>query len=256
MGLSVQVSKRLKGFTLDVSWAIGDELSVLFGFSGSGKSLTLQLIAGLMKPDGGFISANGTTYFDSDQAINLTPQQRSLGYVFQDLALFPHMTVRQNILFGARGVSEEERSRRYREMMEAFYLESLENKRPSEISGGQKQRVAFARALMRRPDVLLLDEPFSALDSPLRIEMRSFLKDLRKAFRVPVVLVTHDVIEAAALADSLIVYAGGNVMQAGSLAEIIQHPANESVRRLLSGQEDVLRPFFVSRQNNVGESIP
>lgn len=247
MGLSVQVRKKLKGFTLDTSWKIGDELAVLFGFSGSGKSLTLQLIAGLMKPDSGLIAANGTTYFDSSHAVNLTPQQRSLGYVFQDLALFPHMTVRQNILFGAKGVSAEERTERYREMMEAFYLEPLENKRPSEISGGQKQRVAFARALMRRPDVLLLDEPFSALDTPLRIEMRAFLKDLRRAFRVPVVLVTHDAVEAAALADSIIVYSEGTIIQCGPPESVFSNPADDRVKRLVTGQEAALRSFCTSR---------
>lgn len=243
MGLSVCVNKQLKGFTLNVSWAIGDELAVLFGFSGSGKSLTLQLIAGLMKPDSGVIKANGTIYFDGERHVNATPQQRSLGYVFQDLALFPHMTVRQNILFGAKGVPENERSERYRELTETFYVAAFENKRPSEISGGQKQRVAFARALMRRPDVLLLDEPFSALDTPLRIEMRAFLKDLRKTFQVPVVLVTHDAGEAASLADSIIVYSEGSVIQSGLTTEVFNNPVDERVKRLLAGQEDTLRPF-------------
>ena len=244
MGLSVCISKQLKGFSLDVSWAIGDELAVLFGFSGSGKSLTLQLIAGLMKPDSGVIKANGIIYFDGERHVNATPQQRSLGYVFQDLALFPHMTVRQNILFGAKGVSENERSQRYRELTETFYVAALENKHPSEISGGQKQRVAFARALMRRPDVLLLDEPFSALDTPLRIEMRSFLKDLRKTFKVPVVLVTHDAGEAASLADSIIVYSEGSVIQCGSITDVFNNPADERVKRLLVGQEDTLRTLY------------
>ena len=247
MGLSVCVKKRLKEFSLDVSWAIEDELAVLFGFSGSGKSLTLQLIAGLMKPDNGVIKANGTTYFDSEQHINATPQHRSLGYVFQDLALFPHMTVRQNILFGAKGVPEDERNERYNQLTESFYVAALGNKRPAEISGGQKQRVAFARALMRRPDVLLLDEPFSALDTPLRIEMRAFLKDLRKTFRVPVVLVTHDAIEAASLADSIIVYSEGSVIQTGTITDVFSNPADESVKRLLSGQEEALRIFSKQR---------
>jgi len=241
MGLSVSVKKAVKGFALDVAWQIGNELAVLFGFSGSGKSLTLQLIAGLMKPDSGVITANGSIYFDSSRHIDATPQQRSLGYVFQDLALFPHMTVKQNILFGAKGVPKHEAIERYREMIDAFYLNDLEKKRPSEISGGQKQRVAFARALMRRPDVLLLDEPFSALDTPLRIEMRTFLKDLRNTFQVPVVLVTHDASEAATLADSIIVYSEGSVIQSGTAADVFSSPKDERVKRLLTGQEHAIQ---------------
>jgi len=240
MGLLVSVKKAVKGFTLDVSWKIGNELAVLFGFSGSGKSLTLQVIAGLIKPDSGIITVNDSTYFDSARHIDTAPQQRSLGYVFQDLALFPHMTVRQNILFGAKGVPERETAERYREMIDAFYLNTLEKKRPSEISGGQKQRVAFARALMRRPDVLLLDEPFSALDTPLRIEMRAFLKDLRSTFQVPVVLVTHDATEAATLADSIVVYSDGTVIQSGTAADVFGSPTDERVNRLLAGQEHTL----------------
>ena len=240
MGLLVSIRKAVKGFTLDASWEIGNELAVLFGFSGSGKSLTLQIIAGLIKPDRGIITVNASTYFDSARHISVAPQERSLGYVFQDLALFPHMTVRQNILYGAKGVPVRETDERYREMLDTFYLNALETKRPSEISGGQKQRVAFARALMRRPDVLLLDEPFSALDTPLRMEMRTFLKDLRKTFQVPVVLVTHDATEAATLADSIVVYSEGTVIQSGTTAEVFDNPADERVKRLLTGQEHVL----------------
>ncbi|MGO9952334.1 MAG: ATP-binding cassette domain-containing protein [Dissulfurispiraceae bacterium] len=139
MGLTVSIKKAVKGFKLDVSWQIDNELAVLFGVSGSGKSLTLQLIARLIKPDSGVITANGSTYFDSAHHINATPQQRSLGYVFQDLALFPHMPVKQNILFGAKGVPKPEAAERYQQMLDAFYLNDLERKRPSEISGGQKQ---------------------------------------------------------------------------------------------------------------------
>jgi len=254
MGLQVSVKKIVRGFALDVSWQIGNELAVLFGFSGSGKSLTLQIIAGLIKPDSGIITANESTYFDSARKIDASPQQRSLGYVFQDLALFPHMTVKQNILFGAKGVSKPETAERYRELADAFYLSDLEKKRPAEISGGQKQRVAFARALMRRPDVLLLDEPFSALDTPLRIEMRAFLKDLRNAFQVPVVLVTHDAGEAASLADSIIVYSDGSVIQSGSVSDVFGSPADERVKRLLLGQEDSLEIFRkqrVSRKTSI-----
>jgi molybdate transport system ATP-binding protein len=244
MGILVSVRKSVKGFTLDASWEIGNELAVLFGFSGSGKSLTLQIIAGLINPDSGVITVNESTYFDSSRHFNVAPQERSLGYVFQDLALFPHMTVRQNILYGAKGVSEHATDERYREMLDAFYLNALETKRPSEISGGQKQRVAFARALMRRPDVLLLDEPFSALDTPLRMEMRTFLKDLRSTFQVPVVLVTHDAAEAATLADSIIVYSDGTVIQSGAAAEVFDNPADKRVKRLLTGQEHVAQCFM------------
>ena len=153
-----------------------NELAVLFGYSGAGKSLTLQLIAGLLKPDAGRITANGDVLFDSQKRINVPPQRRSLGYVFQDLALFPHMTVRQNIAYGATGLPRGARQERVGEMLEVFHLEDLADKPPAEISGGQKQRVALARALIRRPQALLLDEPFSALDNPLRREMRQFLK--------------------------------------------------------------------------------
>jgi len=233
MGLLVTLKKKVNGFSLDVSWEIDNELAVLFGSSGSGKSMTLQMIAGLMKPDQGLIRADGRTYFDSEEGIDTLPQSRTCGYVFQDLALFPHMTVMRNILFSAPRVAKAERLSRAQEMIEAFKLGGLENHYPSEISGGQKQRVAFARALIPRPDILLLDEPFSALDRPLRIEMRYFLKEVRRRFEIPIVLVTHDGDEAASLADSLIVYSHGKVVQTGSWEQLSARPANSEVERLV-----------------------
>ncbi|MCX5886096.1 MAG: selenium-dependent molybdenum cofactor biosynthesis protein YqeB [Proteobacteria bacterium] len=220
MGLSVHLQKALGRFTLDVAWEIGNELAVIFGPSGSGKSLTLQLLAGLMKPDQGFIRVDGKTFFDSMVKSVVPPQDRSFGYVFQDLALFPHMTVEENIRYGAAEHPRSLRDKRMREMLDIFHLDGLEKKLPSEISGGQKQRVAFARALIRKPDVLLLDEPFTSLDTSLRLEMRNVLKDIWSEFNVPVILVTHDIFDARALADTVIVYADGKVVRTGTPRDI------------------------------------
>lgn len=237
MGLSVKLLKRVNGFTLDVEWQISNELAVLFGYSGSGKSMTLQLIAGLTKPDNGYVRSEGKVFFDGVAGIDISPQERSFGYVFQDLALFPHMTVLDNILYGAKGAGKSERKERAKEMINAFRLGELENKYPYEISGGQKQRVAFARALIRRPDVLLLDEPFSALDNPLRLEMRQFLKEIRNTFNIPVILVTHDVTEAHTMADILIVYSSGKVLQTGTPKEVFNNPSGSEVEILVSTKE-------------------
>jgi len=220
MSLSVAVQKQMKGFALDVSFDVGNELAVIFGPSGAGKSMTLQLIAGFLKPDTGTITLGETVFADTATGCFTAPQERRIGYVFQDLALFPHMSVEENILYGARGVSAPDRLRRFDECIDVFHLEGLEKKYPCEISGGQKQRVAFARALIRRPDLLLLDEPFSALDMTLRGEMRDFLRDIRKAYRIPIILVTHDVFEAYCLANTVIVYAEGQVVQTGSPQEV------------------------------------
>ncbi len=220
MGLSVRLKKKVNGFSLDVEWEIANELAVLFGYSGSGKSMTLQMIAGLVKPDEGFVRAGHKTFFDSAAHVDVPPRERDFGYVLQDLALFPHMTVMRNILFGAPRVSKQDKLSRAKEMIEAFKLTGLEDRYPSEISGGQKQRVAFARALIRHPEALLLDEPFSALDNPLRIEMRCFLEEVRKKFHIPVILVTHDFYEAAFLAEKIIAYSHGEVAQIGSLEQM------------------------------------
>ena len=233
MGLSLKLRKQVNGFNLDVEWAMENELSVLFGFSGAGKSMTLQLMAGLIKPDEGWIYSGDRILFDSRSEINLAPQDRSIGYVFQNLALFPHMTVKGNILYGAGDLKKEQREERIGEMIAAFHLDGLEARYPSEISGGQQQRVALARALIRRPDLLLLDEPFSALDNPLRLEMQKFLKEVRQKFNIPVILVTHDLMEAYAVADKIIVYSQGKIVQTGSPLEVGRNPVNAEVQNIV-----------------------
>jgi molybdate transport system ATP-binding protein len=241
MGLSVKVKKIVNGFSLDAEWEIGNELAVLFGRSGAGKTLTLQLIAGLLSPDHGIIHLDERSFFDSSSGRNLPSQERSCGYVFQDLALFPHMTIRENILYGAHGLSKVKRKEQAGSMIEKFRISGLENKYPSEISGGQKQRVALARALIRKPDVLLLDEPFSALDHPLRAEMQHFLKQIRREFPIPIVFVTHDVLEAYAMADKIIVYANGSVAQAGPPKEVFTNPASKEVEQLVNTRDRLIQ---------------
>jgi molybdate transport system ATP-binding protein len=235
MSLYVDLQKKVTGFSLDIKWEIGSESAALFGFSGAGKTMTLQLIAGLIKPDSGTIRLNDTLYFDSNSKTDIPPQKRLFGFVFQDLALFPHMTVMENILYGAPGLPGKEKRVRAEEMIQSFRLAGLERRFPSEISGGQKQRVAFARALIRRPGMLLLDEPFSALDRPLRLEMREFLKEVRENFHISAILVTHDFEEAAAVSDTIIIYENGRIVQTGSPEEIKASPGNGYVAHLVSG---------------------
>jgi molybdate transport system ATP-binding protein len=233
MGLQVSLKKKVNGFSLDIGWEIGNELTVLFGFSGAGKSMTLQLIAGLMKPDKGSVILDDTVYYDSSTKTDFPPQDRPFGYVFQTLALFPHMTVTGNILYGAPLTSKRQKMDRAREIISAFKLTGLEDRYPNEISGGQKQRVAIARALIRQPRILLLDEPFSSLDRPLRLEMRRFMIEVKKEFNIPVVMVTHDFEEASAIADKVIIYEHGRIAQIGAPAEIQNQPVNEYVYQLV-----------------------
>ena len=250
MGLSVKLLKRVKGFTLDVEWEIGNEVAVLFGSSGAGKSMTLQLIAGLMEPDAGFIRSNGNIFFDKSSGINISPQQRSLGYVFQDRNLFPHMTVRENIAYGLRTKSREERGTRVDDMIKQFHLAGLENMPPSEISGGQKQRVALARALIERPKALLLDEPFTALDSPLRFEMRKLLQEVRNEFDIPVVLVTHNFEDAYLLGNQILVYIDGRVEQVGERDDIFLKPQSIRVAQFL-GLKNLFRAKITRKDEHL-----
>jgi molybdate transport system ATP-binding protein len=234
VSLDLRIATRMGGFTLDVGWTQGDELVVLFGHSGSGKSMTLRTIAGIAPQGDGHIKLNGRVLYDSDARVNLSPQQRSVGYVFQDLALFPHMTVEKNILFGAGSVAGGDARKKALDMMKLFRLAGQRDSYPHQISGGQKQRVALARALMRNPEVLLLDEPFSSLDDQLRLEMRQcLLSVVKQEFRIPAILVTHNVLEVYSLADRVMVYSEGRIIQSGIPQAVFNNPVNDEVMSLV-----------------------
>ena len=222
--LQIQLVKKLPGFTLDVAWAVGNELAVLFGYSGSGKSLTLRMIAGLFEPDSGRIVLDGEVLFDSASRKRVSPQERMFGFVGQDLALFPHMTVYKNITYGLKDLSKEEREERANDFMARFHLDGLGKRLPRQISGGQRQRVALARALARGPKALLLDEPFSALDLPLKTELWELIGEVRKSLRIPIVVVTHDPVVARTSADRVIGFQAGRILRSGDPSEILSRP--------------------------------
>jgi molybdate transport system ATP-binding protein len=244
VGLDVAVVKRLPSFALDVRWAAGDGVAVLFGPSGAGKSLTLQCLAGLIRPDAGRIVVNGEVFFDAAAGVDRPPQARRVGYVFQGYALFPHLTVEGNVGFGLRDRSRRERDRRVGEVIERLGLRGLERRHPRELSGGERQRVALGRALAIDPALLLLDEPLSALDLPLRRALRDELRTILRDWGTAAVVVTHDFTEAYRLADRIVVYEDGRVIQAAPRSELLWQPASEAVARIM-GIRNVLHGTVV-----------
>ncbi len=242
--LEVRLRKRLPGFALDVAWTAGDGVAVLFGPSGAGKTLTLQCLAGLVRPDEGRIVVDGRVFFDAAASIDLPPQARRIGYVFQGYALFPHLTVAGNVGFGLRDRPRAERARRVTEVLERLGLAGLEHRYPRELSGGQRQRVALGRALAIDPALLLLDEPLSALDQPLRQALRDELRRTLDDWRAAAVVVTHDFTEAYRLGDRVIVYEAGRVIQAAPRSELLWQPASEGVARIM-GIRNILRGTVV-----------
>jgi len=229
--LDVAIRSRQAEFVLDVAWTAGEGVSVLFGPSGSGKTLTLQCLAGLVRPEAGRIVADGRILFDGEHGIHVPPQDRRVGYVFQGYALFPHLTVAANIGFGLH--RRPDRNSRTAEVIARLGLEGLENRLPRELSGGQRQRVALGRALAIEPSLVLLDEPLSALDLPLRRTLRDELGRILREWKVPAVLVTHDFSEAYQLGDQLVVYQGGRVLQSALRGDLLRRPASETVARIL-----------------------
>ena len=238
--LEVRVVKRLPGFQLDASWEADGGVAVLFGPSGAGKTLTLQCLAGLERPDAGRIVVDGRVLFDSARGVDEPPQARRVGYVFQGYALFPHLSVLENVAFGLRHQPRAERRARAADVLARLGLGGLEQRFPRELSGGQRQRVALGRALAIDPAILLLDEPLSALDAPLRRALRDELRAILSDWRTAAVLVTHDFTEGYRLADRIVVYDGGRVIQAAPRAELLWQPASEQVARII-GVRNLLR---------------
>jgi molybdate transport system ATP-binding protein len=232
--LDVRLVKRLPDFTLDVGWTADGGVAALFGPSGSGKTLTLQCLAGLLRPDEGRIVVDGRVLLDTAAGVDVRPQARRVGYVFQGYALFPHLTVEDNVGFGLRDRPRDERARRVGDVLARLGLAGLERRRPAELSGGQRQRVALGRALAIDPALLLLDEPLSALDAPLRRALRTELRAILSDWRTAAVVVTHDFTEAYRLGDRIVVYERGRVVQAAPRTELLWQPASEAVARIVS----------------------
>jgi len=220
-------------FSLELEFQAAAGVTVLFGPSGSGKTLTLDLIAGFERPDDGRILLDDEILFDGAAAVCLAPQSRNCGYVFQDYALFPHMTLRQNLEFAAERRPRLERHRRVNEMLEKFRLGDAAGRRPHEVSGGQRQRCSIARALIGAPKLLLLDEPAQGLDAPLRAEFYEVLRQVRADFKTPMLLVTHDLDECFELGEEMLVLREGRLVQSGAPRAILDQPANADVARLL-----------------------
>lgn len=230
MTVDVGIAGRLGTFDYDIELAAESELLVLYGHSGAGKTLALRTIAGLRRPDRGHIAIGGRAVFEAASGIDLPPQARHAGYVVQDPTLFPHLTVEENVLIGVeRSAAARER---WRELEEVLRIERLGARRPHELSGGQQQRVALARALVRPTEVLLLDEPFSALDEELRQGLRSELVRLQRSLGVPILFVTHDLREAHLIADRIAVMDEGRVLQLAPRETVFREPASRRVAEL------------------------
>ena len=240
MSLEVHITKKFDGFSLHAEFAAGNTAAAILGASGCGKSMTLRCIAGIVKPDSGRIVLDGRVLFDSEQGIDLPPQQRNVGLLFQNYALFPNMTVEQNILCALKKEKDPAaRKAACAEALRAMRLEELARRLPSELSGGQQQRAALARILAGKPRILMLDEPFSALDSYLREEVEGEVGSLLSSFDGTALLVTHNRDEAYRLCKEMIVMDSGEVLRTGTTKEVFADPRRLTAARL-TGCKNIL----------------
>jgi molybdopterin-binding protein len=222
--LRLDITVPLRAFTLELTLEVGARTVALVGPSGAGKSTVLRAIAGLIEPARGRIALGERTWFSSDARVLLPPELRAVGFVFQEYALFPHLTVRQNVAYGGQT--------RVDDLLRRFRIDHLARAKPGQLSGGERQRVALARALAREPGTLLLDEPLSALDAATKATVRGELRELLREVRLPTLLVTHDFEDAAVLADEVGVLVDGRLVQSGTPAELVAAPASPFVASL------------------------
>jgi molybdate transport system ATP-binding protein len=220
--LKAEIRLRLSSaFQLDCRFEIPSGFTLLFGASGAGKTSVLDCIAGLKTPDSGIISIDDASFFDSEKQINLSPRQRRLAYVFQNLALFPHLTVHENVAYGLQHQPADSRESRCHSILSQFGINHLSSRRPSDLSGGERQRVALARSLVTDPRALLLDEPLAALDRPTRIRVLNDLRTWNAAHQVPILYVTHSVREALALGERVLMMQQGRIVATGAPVELL-----------------------------------
>jgi len=252
--LQVSAQKRFSqdgGFTLDVDFTVGAGFTILFGPSGSGKTTLLDCIAGLQTPERGCISMPDALLFDTVKGVNVPSNRRAVGYLLQSLALFPHMSVEENVLYGLQGLAAREREQRTREIMESFRIASLATRRPRELSGGERQRVALARTLVVQPRLFLLDEPLTALDAITKSQILADLRTWNRERQVPILYVTHQREEVFALGEHVIALEGGRVVAHGSPQDVLHRPELESVAQL-AGFENILPASFVAEHLEQG----
>lgn len=248
--LSVRIRKSFGGergssFALDVEFSAAAGFTILFGASGAGKTTLLDCIAGLQTPESGRIAAGKSSLFDSAARVDIPPNRRGVGYLMQTLALFPHMTVAQNVQYGLDGLAISERGARCTQVLEAFRISSLADRRPREISGGERQRAALARTLVTRPRVLLLDEPLTALDAVTKSQILDDLRAWNREQQIPILYVTHHREEVFALGEHVIALDAGRIVARGSPYEVLQRPQSETVAQL-AGFENIFDCAFVA----------
>ena len=231
MSISIDIRKTLGDFSLEISFETDSKRIGILGPSGCGKSMTLKSIAGIEKPDEGRICIEDRVLFDQSQKINIKPQKRNVGYMFQNYALFPTMTVRQNIASGL-GMTAEDRDERVSEMIERFHLQGLEKHYPGELSGGQQQRVALARIMAYRPSIILLDEPFSALDEHLKERLQHEMMIMLEDYEGQVILVSHSRDEIYRFSDELLVMEDGHVLARGKTQQLFEDPGEVAIARM------------------------
>ena len=232
MGLIVDIEKEVGGFFLKANFETNGAPLGFLGASGSGKSMTLRCIAGLETPTKGKIILNGRTLFDTEKKINIPCQQRKIGFLFQNYALFPHMTVEENIGIGVKGISSQQKRVLVQERIKSMQLEGLEKRYPSELSGGQQQRVALARALAIEPEVLLLDEPFSALDNHLRSQMEEEMLGILAGYEGVSLFVTHNINEAYRICEDIAIFSQGSITAWGEKDKMFQQPPTYAAAQL------------------------
>jgi molybdate transport system ATP-binding protein len=238
--LTVAIKRRVAGFALDVSFEAGDGVTGIIGPSGAGKSTVMQTIAGLATPDEGHVALDGETFVDISRGLSLPPERRRIGYVFQDACLFPHMTVAQNLDYGARRRDARTVSRS--DVVELLGLAPLLERRPHRLSGGEAQRVSIGRALLSAPRLILMDEPLSNLDLRRRREILPFIEALHRSLKLPIVYVSHNIDEIVQLANRVVVLHDGKVAATGDVADVLNR---STIQRLILGDETLDDPAAI-----------